>query len=79
MFGISAISDQQMAGLVMKLGRDGVPLVVDHGPPSSSGRHATRRPSAEGRSVTERDLLTWDQVATELDALGPAPKETEVD
>jgi putative membrane protein len=78
MWGISAISDQQMAGLLMKLGETAylwTLITIRFFKWAARNEEADRR----GRSVTERELLTWDQVALELDALGPAPKETEVD
>jgi putative membrane protein len=77
LFGISAVTDQQLAGLFMKLGV-GVYLwtlifILFF-------KWAMRNEEAErkGRTVTEREILTWDEVKTELDRLeqsGPAPHE----
>lgn len=78
MWGISAISDQQMAGLLMKLGETAylwTLITIRFFKWARRNEEAERR----GRSVTERELLTWDQVASEFDALGPPLKETEVD
>lgn len=73
-WGMSTVDDQQTAGVLMKLGAGmylwAVIAVL-------FGRWAKRNMEAErgGVKVTERDLLTWDEVAAELEKAGPAPAE----
>ena len=77
MFGLSARSDQQLAGLFMKLAVGGylwLLIIVQFFRWASRHEEADRR----GRVVTEREVLTWDEVRAELDSLdrlGPAPQE----
>jgi putative membrane protein len=74
LWGISAISDQQAAGLFMKLGGAmylwGIITVLFF---QWAWRHeqADRR----GELVTERDVLTWDEVEKQFERLGPAKAE----
>jgi len=77
LWGISAVNDQQIAGVIMKLGAGfylwGLILLLFF-------KWSARNERAEraGVLVTERDLLTWDAVKAELDELerhGPAPSE----
>jgi putative membrane protein len=74
LFGISAVSDQQIAGLFMKLVAGGYLWIVIA---SLFFKWASRHEEAErrGRVVTERDLLTWEDVQDTFDALGPAPSD----
>jgi len=74
---IDAVSDQQLAGVIMKLGGGfflwGVIFVIFF-------KWSARHMEAErvGYLVSERDVLTWDEVQAELSALersGPAPVE----
>jgi hypothetical protein len=68
LWGISAISDQQAAGLFMKLGGAmylwGIITVLFF---QWAWRHeqADRR----GELVTERDVLTWDEVEKQFEAI----------
>lgn len=68
MGGISAVSDQQAAGVFMKLGGGfflwAVIFVLFF-------KWASRHEEAQRRDVlvTERDVLTWDEVKAELDEL----------
>jgi putative membrane protein len=75
LWGIDVTTDQQVAGLIMKLGGGfylwGIIIAL-------FAKWAARNEAAEraGRVyVTERDLLTWEQVEAELSTVGPAPKE----
>ncbi len=74
LWGLSATTDQQLAGLIMKLAGGtylwGLIVVLFF-------RWASRHEAAEraGRVVTERELLTWEQVEAEFERLGPAPKD----
>jgi putative membrane protein len=77
MGGISAVSDQQAAGVIMKLGGGfflwSVIFVIFF---KWSALH--QEAERVGVLVSERDVLTWDEVQAELDALerrGPAPAE----
>jgi putative membrane protein len=74
---IDAVSDQQAAGVIMKLGGGfflwSIIFVIFF-------KWSARHQEAErlGVLVSERDVLTWDEVQAELDALerhGPAPAE----
>jgi putative membrane protein len=74
MFGLSAVTDQQLAGLFMKLVAGGylwVLIITLFFKWSARNEEAER----QGRKVTERDLLTWEQVQATFDALGPAPSD----
>jgi putative membrane protein len=77
LWDISAVSDQQAAGVIMKLGGGfflwSVIFVIFF-------KWSARHQEAErlGVLVTERDVLTWDEVQAELHELerrGPAPAE----
>jgi putative membrane protein len=77
LWDISAVYDQQAAGVLMKLGAGmylwGIIFVLFF-------KWAARHEAAEraGVLVTERDVLTWEQARAELDELerrGPAPAE----
>ena len=75
--GISAVSDQQVAGVIMKLGGGfflwSVIFVIFF---KWSARH--QEAERVGVLVSERDVLTWDEVQaelTELERRGPAPAE----
>ena len=77
MGGIDAVSDQQAAGVIMKLGGGfflwSVIFVIFF---KWSARH--QEAERVGVLVSERDVLTWDEVQAELAALerhGPAPAE----
>jgi putative membrane protein len=77
MGGIDAVSDQQAAGVFMKLGGGfflwAVIFVIFF---KWSARH--QEAEHAGVLVSERDVLTWDEVQAELAALerrGPAPSE----
>ncbi len=76
-FGLSAVTDQQLAGLFMKLAVGGyiwLLIVILFFRWASRHEEADRR----GRVVTEREVLTWDEVRAEFDALdrlGPPPQE----
>ena len=65
LWGLSATTDQQIAGLLMKLGAGmylwGLIVVLFF-------RWAARNQAAEkaGRTLTERQILTWDDVKDEL-------------
>jgi putative membrane protein len=71
--GISVTSDQQAAGLIMKLGGGTYLWVIIAG---IFFTWASRHEDADRRGVTptERDVLTWEQVQAEL-AATPAPVE----
>ncbi len=76
LWGISVTTDQQAAGLIMKIaGGTYLWVIIATIFFVWAGRHddADRR----GLTPTERDVLTWDQVRAELDAT-PAPKEPEI-
>jgi putative membrane protein len=77
LWGINPVTDQQIAGVMMKLGEAfyiwGLILVLFF---KWSSRHMEAERA--GVEVSERDVLTWDAVARELDELsrhGPAPSE----
>ncbi|HEX2381847.1 MAG TPA: cytochrome c oxidase assembly protein [Acidimicrobiales bacterium] len=77
LWGINPVTDQQIAGVMMKLGEAiyiwGVILVLFF---KWSSRHMEAERA--GVAVSERDVLTWDAVQRELDELahhGPAPTE----
>lgn len=72
-YGISALSDQQMAGLIMKLG-GGIYLwtIITGLFFVWAGRHEAAQKA--GRSVDERDVLTWQAVEHEF-AQSKAPEE----
>lgn len=69
---ISVTSDQQAAGLIMKLAGGGYLWILIT---MLFFRWAKRHEEAEraGRSVSERDVLTWAAVTDEFERLGPAP------
>lgn len=72
LWGVSVRSDQQAAGLVMKVGGGAYLWTLIT---VLFFRWANRHHEAERRSVvpTERDVLTWAEVKAELDRLEPAP------
>jgi putative membrane protein len=74
LWGLSVTSDQQLAGLIMKLGGGMYlwTLIV-----MLFFKWASRHEAAEraGHLVTEHDVLTWDQVRDELERVPPAPPE----
>ncbi|CAN5241621.1 hypothetical protein BH18ACT4_BH18ACT4_16210 [soil metagenome] len=74
LWGVSATTDQQVAGLIMKLlgGFYLWTLII-----VLFFTWASRHEAAEraGRTVTEHDVLTWEQVEAELQRAGPAPVE----
>jgi putative membrane protein len=77
LWGIDAVNDQQIAGVFMKLGGGFFLWAIIF---ALFFRWSARHQEAEraGVLVTERDVLTWDAVQAELDALerrGPAPAE----
>jgi putative membrane protein len=75
LFGISVTTDQQAAGLIMKLGGGTYLWAIIA---AIFFTWASRHDDADrlGVTPTERDVLTWDQVQRELDAT-PAPTEPE--
>jgi putative membrane protein len=77
LWGITVVNDQQMAGLFMKLG-GGIYLWMIIAYLFFSWATRNQRADRENRYVTERELLTWDQVSEEFDRLGPAPVEPDV-
>lgn len=72
--GVDAVQDQQIAGLVMKLGAGfylwAIIIFLFF-------RWANRHMAVEkaGRTLTEREVLTWESVEAELAAAPPAPRE----
>jgi putative membrane protein len=77
LWGINPVTDQQIAGVMMKLGEAfyiwGLIMVLFF---KWSSRHMEAERA--GVVVTERDVLTWEAVRDELDELarhGPAPTE----
>ena len=74
LWGLSVTTDQQLAGLIMKLAGGmylwTLILILFF-------KWASRHEAAEraGRLVTESDVLTWDQVESELRHAGPPPVE----
>lgn len=78
LWGLDAVTDQQIAGVMMKLGEAfyiwGLILVLFF---KWSSRHMEAERA--GVLVSERDVLTWEEVRTELDELArhgpPAPPE----
>lgn len=75
LWGISVASDQQAAGLIMKLGGGAYLWTIIT---VFFFRWAARHASADraGLSLTERDVLTWEDVKAELDRLPPTPTGT---
>jgi len=73
MWGISAVDDQQAAGLLMKLGGGGFLWAVITGLFFTwAGRHEEAQRS--GRTVVERDVLTWETVQEEFARSEPVPE-----
>jgi putative membrane protein len=71
-WGLDVVSDQQLAGLFMKLGGGAyLWLIIAFLFFSWATRH--QRADREQRFVSERQVLTWDQVEQEFDRLDPAP------
>jgi len=72
-FNVGVIDDQQMAGLIMKLGGGSYFWIIIT---AMFFTWAARHESAQkaGRKVTERDVLTWQKVEQEF-ADHPAPPE----
>ena len=77
LWGLTVVNDQQLAGLFMKLG-GGIYLWMIIAFLFFSWATRNQRADRENRYVTERELLTWDQVSDEFDRLGPAPVEPDV-
>lgn len=75
LFGISVVDDQQAAGLFMKIGVGAYLWALIA---VMFFRWSARHMEAErqGIQVSERDVLTWDEVRSELDALPPGPPES---
>jgi putative membrane protein len=77
LWGISATTDQQAAGLLMKLGAGfflwGLIVVL-------FAKWAKQNEDAEAdrRSVVGRDILTWEQVEAELERVPPAPADPHI-
>lgn len=71
LWGISALADQQMAGLIMKLGGSTYLWALIT---VMFFKWAARHEAAErtGRALTERDVLTWEHVEAEFEANPPA-------
>lgn len=71
LWGISALADQQMAGLIMKLGGSaylwGIITVMFF---KWAARH--ERAERTGEVLTERDVLTWEHVEAQFDEHPPA-------
>ncbi|CAN5650216.1 hypothetical protein BH20ACT2_BH20ACT2_02830 [soil metagenome] len=73
MWGISVTHDQQAAGLIMKLaGGTYLWVVITYQFFTWASRHEAAQKA--DRHVTERDVLTWDDVAAEFERT-PAPAE----
>jgi putative membrane protein len=75
--GISALSDQQAAGLIMKLGA-GSYLWILIGILFFKWVGRRDGPVTRGRLVTKDELLTWEDVSATFDALGPPPSDDDV-
>ena len=75
LFDLSVTTDQQAAGLIMKLG-GGTYLWVLIATIFFVWANRHDRADRQGYVPSERDVLTWDQVQRELDAT-PAPQEPE--
>lgn len=71
LWGLSVVSDQQLAGLFMKLG-GGIYLWIIIASLFFVWAARHQRADRERRHVTERQVLTWDQVQRELESVGPA-------
>ncbi len=77
LWGLSVTADQQLAGLIMKLGAGSFLWIVIAGLFFTwAKRHEESRKLQ--RTVTEREVLTWDLVEAEFDRLGAPPKEPTV-
>jgi len=74
-YHVSAVDDQQMAGLIMKLGGGSWFWAIITG---MFFVWAARHEEAQkaGRSVNERDVLTWQKVEQEFAKSDPAPEPT---
>ena len=73
LWGLSVTGDQQLAGLIMKLGAGGfLWFIIACLFFTWSYRHEQSRKL--GRPITEREVLTWDEVEKEFDRLGPATR-----
>ena len=79
LFGISVTSDQQAAGLIMKLA-GGIYLwvLITMLFFRFVGQHeaSEKKRRAEARRVRTEETLTWDQVEAQLEAAGPPPVES---
>ncbi|HEX9994882.1 MAG TPA: cytochrome c oxidase assembly protein [Acidimicrobiales bacterium] len=75
LWGVTVASDQQAAGLIMKLGGGAYLWTLIT---MLFFRWAARHYEADkaGVPLSERDVLTWEEVKAELDRLGPAPRPT---
>lgn len=75
LWAVSVAGDQQAAGLIMKLGGGAYLWTLIT---ILFFRWAARHYEGEkaGVPLSERDVLTWDDVKAELDRLGPAPRST---
>jgi len=65
LWGISAVEDQQYAGLIMKLGA-GMYLWTLITILFFRWAHRSMEAEKAGRTLTEREILTWDTVKEEL-------------
>ena len=66
LWGISATDDQQIAGADHEARSPASTCGGSSSSCSSSGPPATWRPNEAGRTLTEREILTWDDVKDEL-------------
>jgi putative membrane protein len=76
MWGLSVTSDQQAAGLIMKLGGGTFLWVIITLLFFRWARRHERADRAGRVMVSERDILTWDDVESAFDVAGPPPRET---
>lgn len=72
LWGLTVVSDQQLAGLFMKLG-GGIYLWIIIAALFFVWASRNQRADREGRRVSERDLLTWNEVQREFERVAPAP------
>ncbi len=73
-WGMDAVADQQTAGVIMKLGA-GIFLWILITVLFAKWSRRNMEAERAGVLVTERDLLTWDDVSAQLAAAPPAPAE----
>ena len=74
LWGIGVIQDQQAAGLVMKL-VGGAYLWIIITVLFARWVRLNEAADARGRTLSERGLLTWDEVQSDLERLGPPPQD----